>query len=376
MNKEDKTLIQDREREFALIDSIITAHHTSAIAKVNAEALQMYWEIGQFISERLRTEKWGAKVIEELSDYIKRHNPKRRGYSKRNLYNMVKFYEVYGDSGFGGLIQQLQLSEFVQSQTAQIAAQPKVQLPTAQMCISQMPGILALTSFTNHVEILNRCSRNEERVFYILYSGQQHLKQEELRRCIVTQTFESVMNKDKMLSPSLLGTYPNAEFLLKDRAVLDFLGLKDKHNEHQLHASLLEHMKQFILELGKDFIYMASEFEVNVGGKKKRIDLLFYHRALQCLAAVELKAVDYEAEFSSKMDMYLEALDRDVKRDNENPSLGIILCPSADRSEVEYSLSRTMSPTMVAEYKRVLIPREVLRHTLAEYCEFLKDTYK
>ncbi|MCQ2161634.1 MAG: DUF1016 domain-containing protein, partial [Bacteroidales bacterium] len=149
-----------------------------------------------------------------------------------------------------------------------------------------------------------------------------------------------------------------------------------KHNEHQLHASLLEHMKQFILELGKDFIYMASEFEVNVGGKKKRIDLLFYHRALQCLAAVELKAVDYEAEFSSKMDMYLEALDREVKRENENPSLGIILCPSADRSEVEYSLSRTMSPTMVAEYKRVLIPREVLRHTLAEYCEILKDTYK
>jgi len=376
MNTEDKTLIQDREREFALIDSIITAHHTSAIAKVNAEALQMYWEIGQFISERLRTEKWGAKVIEELSDYIKRHNPKRRGYSKRNLYNMVKFYEVYGDSGFSGLIQQLRLSEFVQSQTAQIAAQPKVQLPTAQMSISQMPGILALTSFTNHVEILNRCSRNEERVFYILYSGQQHLKQEELRRCIVTQTFESVMNKDKMLSPSLLSTYPNAEFLLKDRAVLDFLGLKDTHNEHQLHASLLEHMKQFILELGKDFIYMASEFEVNVGGKKKRIDLLFYHRALQCLAAVELKAVDYEAEFSSKMDMYLEALDREVKRENENPSLGIILCPSADRSEVEYSLSRTMSPTMVAEYKRVLIPREVLRHTLAEYCEILKDTYK
>ncbi|MCQ2147192.1 MAG: DUF1016 domain-containing protein [Bacteroidales bacterium] len=164
--------------------------------------------------------------------------------------------------------------------------------------------------------------------------------------------------------------------MLKDRAILDFLGLKENHNEHQLHASLLDHMKQFILELGKDFIYMDTEFEVIVGGKRKRIDLLFFHRALQCLVAIELKSVDYEAEFSSKMDMYLEALDRDFKRANENPSLGIILCPPADRSEVEYSLSRTMSPTLVAEYKRQLIPREVLKHSLAEYCEFLKNVYK
>ena len=376
MNTEDGKLIQVREQEFAAIDSIITAHHTTAIAKVNAEALQMYWEIGQFISERLKTAEWGAKVVGDLSDYIKRHGPKRRGYSKRNLYNMVKFYEIYSDPCFVGLIQQLQLSEFVQSQTAQIAASTKVQLPTAQMIPAQMPPILVLTSFTNHVEILNRCSRNEERVFYILYSGQQHLKQEELRRCIVNQTFESVLSKEKMMSPAVLDTYPNAEFLLKDRAVLDFLGLKDNHNEHQLHASLLEHMKQFILELGKDFIYMDTEFELNVGGKKKRIDLLFFHRALQCLVAVELKSVDYEAEFSSKMDLYLEALDRDIKRANENPSLGIILCPSADKSEVEYSLSRTMSPTMVAEYKRQLIPRDVMQHSLAEYCEYLKNQYK
>ncbi|MCR5568661.1 MAG: DUF1016 domain-containing protein [Paludibacteraceae bacterium] len=103
--------------------------------------------------------------------------------------------------------------------------------------------------------------------------------------------------------------------------------------------------------------------------------MLFYHRALQCLVAVELKSVDFEAEFASKLDLYLEALDRDYRRPNENPSMGIILCPSADKSEVEYTLNRSMSPTMVAEYQRLLIPKSVMRRSLAEYCEYLKKSF-
>ena len=163
--------------------------------------------------------------------------------------------------------------------------------------------------------------------------------------------------------------------MLKDRLFLDFLGLKPKHTEHLLHKAILENMKNFILELGKDFLFVDSEYQIVVGGKQKRIDLLFYHRALQCLVAVELKSVDFEAEFVSKLDLYLEALDRDYKRPNENPSMGIILCPSADKSEVEYTLNRSMSPTMVAEYRRLLIPEAVMQHSLAEYCEYLKNNY-
>ena len=184
------------------------------------------------------------------------------------------------------------------------------------------------------------------------------------------------MSQGKMMTDVLKNEYPGAEYMLKDKVLLDFLGLKKKHTEPQMHASILEHMKQFILELGKDFIFMGDEYTVNIGNKKKRIDLLFFHRALQCLVAVELKAVDFEPEFVSKMDLYLEALDRDYKRPNENPSVGIILCPSADKVEVEYSMSRTMSPTMVAEYERILIPREVMKKSLAEYCEFLKGQYE
>ena len=376
------------EKQFEYVNSLIEQHRSSAIAKVNMEALQTNWEVGQYISQQLKSAHWGAKVVSDLADYLKRMNPRRKGYGKRNLYNMVSFYETYSSESFLGFIRNLHLddlvqlplsqlkahgqNEIVQSVTAQSEGGAIVQSTPAQFELP-FPAILAITSFTNHIEILNRCKSNEERVFYMLYSYRERLKSRELRRCIVSQTYSTLLDKDKMLSPQLLRDYPRSEYLLKDKAVVDFLGLPAKHNEHQLHKGLLEHMKEFILELGKDFLFVDSEYGVQVGGSTKRIDLLFYHRALQCLVAIELKAVDFRPEFVGKMDMYLEALDRDVKRDNENPSIGIILRPSADRSMVEYTLSRSLSPTMVAEYQRKLIPQEVMRKSLEEYCSFIKD---
>ena len=376
------------EQQFEYVNSLIERHRSSAIAKVNMEALLTNWEVGQYISQQLKSAQWGAKVVSELADYLKRMNPRRKGYSKRNLYNMVGFYETYSSESFLGFIDTLHLDKIVQLPIAQSVAQRQneivqpvtaqnedaviVQSPTAQFALP-FPAVLAVTSFTNHIEILNRCKSNEERVFYMLYSYRERLKLRELRRCIVNQTYSTLLDKEKMLSPQLLRDYPSSEYLLKDKALVDFLGLPAKHNEHHLHKGLLEHMKEFILELGKDFLFVDSEYGVQVGGSTKRIDLLFYHRALQCLVAIELKAVGFQPEFVGKMDMYLEALDRDVKRDNENPSIGIILCPSADRSMVEYTLSRSLSPTMVAEYQRKLIPQEVMRKSLEEYCSFIKD---
>ena len=376
------------EQQFEYVNSLIERHRSAAIAKVNMEALLTNWEVGQYIFQQLKSAQWGAKVVSELADYLKRMNPRRKGYSKRNLYNMVGFYETYSSESFLGFIDTLHLdklvqlpitqsvahgqNKIVQSVTAQNEDAVIVQSPTAQFALP-FPAVLAVTSFTNHIEILNRCKSNEERVFYMLYSYRERLKLRELRRCIVNQTYSTLLDKEKMLSPQLLRDYPSSEYLLKDKALVDFLGLPANHNEHHLHKGLLEHMKEFILELGKDFLFVDSEYGVQVGGSTKRIDLLFYHRALQCLVAIELKAVGFQPEFVGKLDMYLEALDRDVKRDNENPSIGIILCPSADRSMVEYTLSRSLSPTMVAEYQRKLIPQEVMRKSLEEYCSFIKD---
>lgn len=380
----DSTLVPNAtelEKQFEFVNSLIERHRSAAVTAVNTEALQMNWEIGQFISLQLSTARWGTNVVGELADYIKRQNPKRRGFGKRHLYNMVKFYETYSCDSFRMVISDLRLPEFVQSAIAQLDLPlksdkyPIVQLPIAQLenGMTPLPKILSIIPFTSHIEIMNRCRSDDERIFYMLYARHQGLKTEELRRCIVNQTFASLMDKEKMMSPKLLAEYPQSEFMLKDKAVIDFLNLPKKHNEHHLHKGLLDHMKAFILELGKDFLFIESEFGVQVGGSTKRIDLLFFHRALQCLVAIELKAIDFQPEFVGKMDMYLEALDRDVKRDNENPSIGIILCPSADKSMVEYTLSRSLSPTMIAEYQRKLIPQEVMRKSLEEYCNFLKN---
>lgn len=371
----------DIEQQFARIDAIIAAHRNSAIANVNIENLLTYWEIGQFISYQLQHSNWGSKVVGELAEYLKNHNPKQRGFGKRHLYNMVKFYDLYSNEGFTLLINQLPIDEIVQLPIAQLENEKTreiVQSPIAKIeyCAKQLPKVLTITTFTNHLEIMNRCETYEERLFYMLYAAQNRLKVEELRRCIVNQTYDSVMAKEKMMSPMLLKQHQGVEFMLKDRAVVDFLNLPVRHNEHTLHKGLLEHMKEFILELGKDFLFMESEYPIEVGGKTRRVDLLFYHRSLQCLVAVELKTVDFEPEFVGKMDMYLEALDRDVKKENENPSIGIILCPSADRVTVEYTLNRSLSPTMVAEYRRHLIPQATLVKSLEEYCSYLKDSIK
>ncbi len=380
MMKQEITNILHREeleKQFEYVNAIIEQHRSVAIAQVNTEALLANWEIGRYISMQLKSAAWGSKVVSELADYLKRQNPKRRGFGKRHLYNMVKFYETYSRDEFIGITETLKLSPTVQSGIAQLGNIGQnnefVQLGIAQINDSHpmMPALLTLIPFTSHIEIMNRCRTSEESIFYMLYASHQKLKTEELRRCIVNQTYSLLMDREKMLSPKMIAEYPNSEFMLKDKAFVDFLNLPVRHNEHHLHKGLLEHMKEFILELGKDFLYVDSEYGVQVGGSTKRIDLLFYHRALQCLVAIELKAVDFQPEFVGKMDMYLEALDRDVKRENENPSIGIILCPSADRSMVEYTLSRSLSPTMIAEYQRKLIPLEVMKKSLEEYCAFL-----
>ena len=365
------------EKEFALVNNIIERHWNRAIGLANAESLMTYWTVGAFVSARLRQAQWGAKTVEALCDYLKTHNPKRRGFGKRQIYNMVQFYDTYTLPEYQVISERLRLHEFVQMPSAQIEGCEIVHSANAQLSdkgeeYAPFPLFLSLVSFTSHVQILNRSHTVEERIFYILYAARERLNYRELVRAFAAQTYDAVMSKEKKLSRSLKAAYTSADFLLKDKVLVDFLRLPEKHNEHRLHASILEHMKDFILAMGKDFLYMGNEYHIQVGGRQKRLDLLFYHRALQCLVDVELKAEGFQSEHVGKMDLYLEALDREIRRENENPSIGIILCPEADRYDVEYTLNRTMSPIMVAEYRRLLIPEEVMKKSLEEYCEFMK----
>lgn len=356
------------EQQFEEIRGIITMHREKALRDVNEESLQMSWRVGKIVSDKLKANEWGSKVVAQLSEYLRIKDPTLKGYSRRNIYNMVMFYDEYSSDAFVNTVQDLALPDFVQKQTAQMNNNAIVQTASAQL-----PRILCLTTFSNHLEILNRCKSVEQRIFYILYAYRERLKNKELQRCIVNDTFGSLMGNKKNFSAGLKQMYPQSPSLIKDRAFVDFLCLPEKHNERQLHKGLLDHMKQFVLELGKDFLYVDSEYPLQVGCSTFKVDLLFYHRGLQCLVAIELKAKKFKPEYIGQLEFYLEALDRDVKRSNENPSIGILLCQSADQSVVEYAMSRSLSPTMVAEYHRQLIPKEVIQKSLEEFCSFLSE---
>lgn len=372
------------KQQFEEIRSIILLHRSRALQNVNEESLTMSWQVGQIVSYRLKNNEWGSKVVTQLSEYLRAKDPSLKGYSRRNIYNMVNFYETYSSPEFAELVQGLSLLQIVQTASAQISAETIVQPETAQIgetsivqtTSAQLPKILLLTTFSNHIEILSRCKTNEQRLFYILYSYREHLNYKELQRCIANDTFGSMISEKTNFSSGLKATYPQSVALFKDRAFVDFLNLPQKHSEKQLHNGILEHIKQFVLELGKDFLFVDSEYPLQVGGSTFKVDLLFYHRGLQCLVAVELKACNFKPEYIGQLEFYLEALDRDVKRSNENPSIGILLCQSADHSVVEYAMSRSMSPTMVAEYHRQLIPKEVIQKSLDEFCSFLIEKKK
>lgn len=234
-----------------------------------------------------------------------------------------------------------------------------------------MPQIVAMTTLSNHYQILFRCKNHEERLFYILYAHRERLSRRELERCIANNTFATIVGSKGSMSKGLLETYPAAPVMLKDTLFVDFLGLPPKHSESRLKKGILQHMKQFILELGKDFLFVAEEYPLTVGASTFKADLLFFHRGLQALVAVELKKGKFHPRDLGQIEFYLEALDRDVRRSNENPSIGIILCPEADSAVVEYAMSRSMSPAMVAQYKRILIPQERMQERLSEYCSMI-----
>ena len=379
----DSSIILSQEQQFDEVINIILQHQGRASRAVNEETLLMAWNVGCYVSHKLKSEEWGSKVVTLLSEYIRTKQPKLKGYSRSSIYNMVLFYEEYSSERFLSTASQYLSKEFVQPKTAQINNPSLSQtnqgttvfpMQIVQPRIGQFPKLLTLTTLTNHIEILCRCKSSEERLFYILYAHKEHLVKRELQRSITNQTYTTLLGDKKNMSKGLLQTYPNAPVVFKDTLFVDFLGLPQKHSETKLKKGLIEHMKQFILELGKDFIFMDQEYNLNVGASTFKADLLFFHRGLQALVAVELKKIKFHPRDLGQLEFYLEALDRDVKRSNENPSIGILLCPDADKMVVEYAMSRSMSPTLITEYKRILIPQERMQEQLNEYCNlFLEE---
>lgn len=212
--------------------------------------------------------------------------------------------------------------------------------------------------WTHNLIILAQSKRPEEREFYLRMAIQERWSKRELERQFRGQLFARTVLHSPKVSPLVRQIHGDAiGAVLKDAYFVEFLELPEAHTEHDLHRGLLRHLRDFLCELGHDFCFVGSEYPVQVGGRDFALDLLFFHRGLNCLVAVELKVDRFEPEYLGKLGFYLEALDRDHRKPHENPALGVLLCASKDREVVEYALSRTMSPALVAEYQTQLRTR-------------------
>lgn len=211
---------------------------------------------------------------------------------------------------------------------------------------------------------MSGCKTDEEREFYIRLCIKENYSKRQLERQLDSGYYERYMLSKENLLPESVKKLGGNPFL--DSYVMEFLNLPNEFHENDLRKALIKNMKDFILELGKDFTFIDEEYKVQVGGDDFRIDLLFYHRGLQCLVAIELKIGKFKPEYISKLDFYLEALDRQVKKENENPSVGLLLCAAKNDEVVEYAMSRTMSPMLVSQYQLQLPGKAVLEKKLQQ----------
>jgi predicted nuclease of restriction endonuclease-like (RecB) superfamily len=349
------------ESNFVEIVQIIKQSRTNAIKAVNAELINLYWNVGMYISNKLKLSDWGDKTVADLSEYIQRNNPEIKGFSRRGLYRMIQFYEKYSKD----------YRHFVSEKSLNIENQSSVIVPTVLTQFKPADikdSMLSKISWSHHMAIFSRCKVMEERKYYITLCIQENYSFRELERQISASLFERSMIG--MPEPTKVTKELNdISYAFKDSYVFDFLNLPDSHSESELQKGLLNRMKDFILELGRDFIFIGEEYKLMVGNSDFYIDLLFYHRGLQCLVAVELKAGKFKPEHIGQLNFYLEALDRDVKKEHENPSIGILLCKDKDNQVVEYALSRSLSPTMVAEYRTQLPDKELLQRKFSDIFE-------
>lgn len=222
-------------------------------------------------------------------------------------------------------------------------------------------------NWTQNLLILARAKRPEEREFYLRVCLRECWGKRELDRQLKGALFERTILTPAKLAPVMRQIHPQAETIFKDTYLLDFLDLPEVHSEADLQRGLVANLKKFLLELGRDFSFVGEQYLLQVGGKDFRLDLLFYHRQLQCLVAIDLKIDEFQPEYLGKMDFYLEALDRDVRKPHERPSIGVLLCATKDNEVVEYALSRSLSPTLIAEYQTALPEKKLLQRKLHEF---------
>ena len=319
-----------QEEKFAEVVQMIQVARERTLSAVNTALIDLYWQVGKTISSRIASDGWGKGTVTALASYIQSRQAGVRGFSPQNLWRMRQFFDAYRE-------------------------QP------------ELSTLLRELSWSAHLHILAKTKLPAEREFYLRMSNQQHWPVREVARQIDSALFERAVLHPPKLSTALRELHPGAETGFRDAYVVEFLELPDGHHEADLHQSLLRNLRAFLTEMGRDFCFIGSEVPLQVGNRDFALDLLFFHRELNCLVAIELKIGEFQPEHLGKLEFYLEALDRDLRKPHEGPSIRVLLCASKDNEVVEYALSRSLSPALVAEYQTRLPDRKLLQAKLHEF---------
>jgi predicted nuclease of restriction endonuclease-like (RecB) superfamily len=302
----------------------------AALKAVNRELIALYWDIGRMIVERQKGESWGKAVVAKLCDDLQEEFPGIKGYSLANLWRMKGLYEAYREN-------------------------------------EKLAQLVREIAWGQNIIIMERCKDPLEREFYIRMTRRMGWSRSVLIHQIENQTYEKTLLSQSNFAETLPESAQNeAKLALKDEYLFDFLELGEEHSERELERAILARVERFLRAMGGMFSFIGSQYRVEAGDKEYFIDLLLFHRRIRCLVALELKVGEFEPEHVGKMQFYLALLDDTAREDGENPSIGIILCKSRDKTIVEYALRNAAKPIGVAEY-RILpeLPRE-LRGLLPE----------
>ena len=297
------------------IKNKIRSSQYEAMRAVNTALINLYWGIGQEIYKQQRERGWGKSIVEVLSKEIKKDFPDVKGFSSSNLWRMRNFYVTYSNE-------------------------------------ENLAPLVREISWSKNIAIMEKCKDHLEREFYIKMTKKYGWTKDVLINHIENKSYEKYLINQTNFDEALPEKYINqAKLAVKDEYIFDFMELSEQHSEKELEESLINNMKAFLEEMGGNFAFIGSQYHINVGGVDFYIDLLLYHRTLKSLVAIELKIGDFKPEFVGQLQFYLTALDKQVKLEHENPSIGIIICKNKNRTVVEYALNNSYKPIGVATYQ-------------------------
>lgn len=318
------------------IKEIIYKKQYNVIKTINAETINLYWEIGKEIYRQQSEKGWGKGIVQILSEELQKEFPGAKGYSAANLWRMRNFYLSYCNS-------------------------------------EKLAPLVREISWSNNIIIMEKCKDDLEREFYIQMTKRYGWTKRILTNFIETQAYEKYLLNQTNFDTTLPEERRiQAKLAIKDEYTFDFAELSPEYSEHELEIQLINNIRAFLIEMGGDFTFIGNQYHLVVGSRDLYIDLLLFHRRLRSLIAIELKIGEFEAEYAGKMQLYLTALDEQVKLPDENASIGIIICKSKDNTFVEYALRQSNVPIGVATYKLSKSLPEDMKEMLPEPEEIIK----